>query len=95
MRAIYLLLVIVTITLGLLSRSNLVTLHPFISDYAGDTLWALMVYWGIRMILPKHAIFVSAFFALIFAFGIEFSQLYQAPWIDSIRATKLGALILV
>lgn len=32
--------------------------------------------------------------SLMFSFGIEFSQLYQAEWINSIRATILGGLIL-
>jgi len=32
--------------------------------------------------------------ALAFSIAIELSQLYHAPWIDSIRHTTLGALIL-
>ncbi len=32
--------------------------------------------------------------ALLFSFSIEISQLYHATWIDSLRATKLGGLIL-
>ena len=35
-----------------------------------------------------------ALLALTFAWGIEFSQIYHAPWIDDIRATTLGALLL-
>jgi hypothetical protein len=29
-----------------------------------------------------------------FAWGVEFSQLYHAPWIDAIRATPPGRLVL-
>lgn len=94
MRVIYFLLVVVTIALGLFSRSNLVASPSFVNRYIGDALWALMVFWGVRMILPNQAVWLSALFALIFAFGIEFSQLYHAPWIDSIRATRLGGLVL-
>ena len=32
--------------------------------------------------------------AMAFSVAIELSQLYHAPWIDSIRQTTLGGLIL-
>ena len=32
--------------------------------------------------------------ALAFSFAIEFSQLYQADWINALRRTTLGGLIL-
>lgn len=32
--------------------------------------------------------------AFLFSFFIEFSQLYQADWINQIRATTLGGLVL-
>lgn len=32
--------------------------------------------------------------ALFFAFAIEFSQLYHAPWIDDIRQNIIGGLVL-
>ena len=32
--------------------------------------------------------------AIGISFAIELSQLYRAPWIDSIRATRPGALVL-
>jgi hypothetical protein len=32
--------------------------------------------------------------ALVFSFAIETSQLYHAPWIDAVRATRLGSLVL-
>ena len=35
-----------------------------------------------------------AFLAMAFSIAIELSQLYHAPWIDSIRQTTLGGLIL-
>ena len=33
-------------------------------------------------------------FAIVFCYFIEFTQLYHAPWIDDIRKTALGGLIL-
>jgi hypothetical protein len=35
-----------------------------------------------------------ALLALGVAWGVEFSQLYHAPWIDAIRATLPGKLVL-
>ncbi len=32
--------------------------------------------------------------AVCFAWSIEFLQLYHAPWIDMIRSTRLGRLVL-
>ena len=43
------------------------------------------------MSLKKSASFGVA---LSFSYLIEVSQLYHAPWIDSIRATTLGGLVL-
>ena len=61
--------------------------------YLGDVLWAAMIYWGFKFLFvqePKR----TAFYALIFCFLIEFSQLYHEPWIDEIRNTRLGGLVL-
>ena len=32
--------------------------------------------------------------ALLLSFAVEFSQLYQADWIDALRANRFGALVL-
>jgi glycopeptide antibiotics resistance protein len=32
--------------------------------------------------------------ALLFSYGIEISQLYHAAWIDALRASRLGGLVL-
>lgn len=93
-RALYLALVFLTIALGLLSRSDVVSLPNFVALYAGDTLWALMVYWGFRMLLPTRAIVIAAGFALLFAFSIEFLQLFDIATLDSIRNTTIGGLVL-
>ena len=37
---------------------------------------------------------VSFHYALSFSYCIEISQLYQADWINAIRGTTLGALVL-
>jgi len=32
--------------------------------------------------------------ALVFCYSIEVSQLYHSPWIDTIRNTRIGGLVL-
>ena len=49
-RITYVIWIIVTMILGLSSRKFGPYLPAFVRDYAGDTLWALMVFWGRRNI---------------------------------------------
>lgn len=93
-RITYLLAIIAVITLGLASRRYSRQLPEFIAAYAGDTLWALMVFLGIGFLFPKWTTPRVAVAALLFAFSIEISQLYHAAWIDQIRHTTIGGLIL-
>lgn len=93
-RSVYGGLFVATILCGLLSRSSLIELPGFVAEFAGDTLWAMMVFWMFCCIKPSMSTRLMAIFALAFSFGIEFSQLYHAPWADAVRATKLGGLVL-
>ncbi len=79
---------------GLSSRSSLIVLPEFLNVYAGDTLWALMVFWLFRTLHPSAPLLRSFAIAICFSFSIEFSQFYHAPWIDSIRTTQFGGLVL-
>jgi Protein of unknown function (DUF2809) len=66
----------------------------FIHDYAGDALWAGMIYFGFRFLQPKSPLKMSVLYTLLFTYCIEISQLYQADWINAIRHTTLGGLVL-
>lgn len=94
MRLKYFILTILTMLLGLLSRKFMAYLPDLIAPYLGDMLWATMVYFGFRFLFPKTKTEICFLIAIIFSFGIEISQLYQAQWINNLRATTLGALIL-
>ena len=87
-------LAMLVILLGLASRHYHVAIFAPLGKYPGDALWALMVYLLIATFKPALPIAKVALSALIFAFGIEFSQLYQAEWIKAIRAYPLGHLVL-
>ena len=83
------------IAAGLASRSSQATALPdFVAIYAGDTLWALMVFLGLGFLFHAARTPVLAGAALGIAFAVEFSQLYEADWLNQIRATRLGALVL-
>lgn len=90
----YLVMVGVTIMLGLSSRQFSGYLPKAINLYLGDALWALMVFFIFCFIFRSKGTGWLAAVALLFAFGIEISQLYHAPWIDAIRQTRLGGLVL-
>ena len=93
-RVVYALLAIAVVAAGLLWRSGLIPMPPWLSNNGGDALWALMVFAGFGFPLPRASTLLVAVLALAFAWGVEFSQLYHAPWIDVIRATIPGKLVL-
>ncbi|MDO9212332.1 MAG: DUF2809 domain-containing protein [Methylococcales bacterium] len=93
-RTLYALLMLLVIGLGLGSRHYATHLPLFIASYAGDTLWALEVFLTTGFLFPTYPTKKIAVIALAFAFFIEFSQLYHAPWLDDIRHNRLAGLIL-
>ncbi|MED0989666.1 DUF2809 domain-containing protein [Bacillus nitratireducens] len=93
-RLLYAVFTIVVIILGLSSRKFAFVLPDLLNEYLGDALWSLMIFTGFGFLFPKIEMKKLAFISLIFCYGIEISQLYHAEWIDSIRATTLGGLVL-
>ncbi|QEM13573.1 DUF2809 domain-containing protein [Mucilaginibacter rubeus] len=88
-RITFFILIILTIILGLLSRH-----FKFIPLFIGDILWASMVYFIMRFLFINKPVRFNVIAALIFCFAIEFSQLYKAPWINDLRHTLFGRLVL-
>ena len=93
-RITYLLAATVVVILGLASRSYDRILPDFLAAYAGDTLWALTAFLVIGIFFPKWSTPRAGVAALVFAFAIEMSQLYRSPWVDQVRHTKIGGLVL-
>lgn len=93
-RLIYFFMIIVVMLMGLSTRYFSKNLPRWIILYAGDTLWALMIFLIIGFLFKKFSSIKVALFAAIFSVSIEMSQLYSAPWIDGLRKTKIGGLIL-
>ena len=93
-RLLYFACVLVTIALGLASRRYKALLPAFLAAYAGDTIWGLMVFFAVSYLTPQLTSAARAGLAFTFACAVEASQLYHAPWIDSIRQTTIGGLVL-
>ena len=93
-RIIYFLITSFVMILGLASRKYMSVFPDRIAPFVGDALWAMMVYFGFRFLFPKFNLLRSFILAMIFSFTIEFSQLYQAEWLNDIRSTTFGALVL-
>jgi Protein of unknown function (DUF2809) len=89
----YLILMSLFLMIGLASRAYS-TPNGIIHIYLGDVLWAAMIYCGLRSLLPSIPKSKTALYAISFCFLIEISQLYQAQWINNIRHTTLGGLVL-
>lgn len=91
-RFIYLILILLVVALGLASRLDFLPIWVYL--YVGDVLWALMVFLIFAMIFNTKSTYFVAVVAISFSFLIEFSQLYQATWINNVRHTTLGGLVL-
>ena len=87
-------MIIIVIFLGLSSRRMTNIMPHFLNTYLGDALWALMVYLGFGFIFNEMKIRKVALMGILFCYLIEVSQLYHANWIDNIRKTTLGGLVL-
>jgi hypothetical protein len=94
-RLVYAAIIAGVIVAGLGSRSEWASCLPaFLATYAGDTLWALLVFLCLGFVFTTQSSLRLALAALVISFSVEFSQLYQAEWIEAIRATRAGELLL-
>lgn len=81
----YFIIIASVIILGILSRNI-----DGVPTFFGDTLYAVMVYFGTRMLFINNSFIKTIALALVICFCIEFLQLYRAEWILAIRRTPLG-----
>ena len=98
----YLLTFLILIPLGLYSRIWFRSMEAqceggilcFWGEFAPDALYATMYYVILRWIWIHKSQVWAALWALLLCYAIEILQLYHAEWIDAVRATRLGGLIL-
>ncbi len=79
--------------LALATRHHPQWFHPLIQQYGGDTIWAGMFLFFLRMIFLQTPLWKLA--AVAYAMGVadELSQLYRAPRANEIRQTTFGRLL--
>ena len=87
-------LALLVIAVGLASRRGLVQFPAVLGNYPGDALWAWVVLLCVAWVRPAITRGRLVGVSLVVAFAIEFLQLYQAPWIQALRANKLAYLVL-
>ena len=87
-------LALLVIAVGLASRRGLVQFPAVLGNYPGDALWAWVVLLCVAWVRPSITRGRLVGVSLMIAFAIEFLQLYQAPWIQAVRANKLAYLVL-
>lgn len=90
-RLIYLFILIVTVATGLISRELSPSVVPL---FIGDILWGLAVFLLLKLIFIEKPLSTIVIISLIYTWATEFSQLYQAPWIDNLRQTFFGKVML-
>ena len=93
-RGLYVLWVAVVICFGLGSRTEWLALPAALAKYAGDSLWALVIFLVLGLLLPTRRTAFVAGMAAVVCGAVECSQLYHAPWIDAVRRTWFGRVAL-
>lgn len=92
-RLVYGALIVLVMALGLASRRYTSVLPTAIVQYAGDMLWATLIFLALGLVVPRWSSLSLAGAALALSYAVELSQIYHAPWIDAVRQTRLGGLI--
>lgn len=95
-RISYALLTCATVLLGLLSRSRAAGPLRTLPAWAevGDALYGSMACFGLGVLAPRLRLRSRAVLALAWCWGIELSQAVHLPWLEHLRRTRLGGLVL-
>ncbi len=88
----YFLLFLMTIAAGLFSRTSYIP--EIIYPYIGDALYAVMIYFLIGCCLARLSSLGVLLFTIAICFTIEMSQLLNVGWLNTIRQTIPGKLVL-
>ncbi|WJS92734.1 DUF2809 domain-containing protein [Flavobacterium johnsoniae] len=88
-RIYYTLIFLSIIFLGILSRK-----FSFIPLWIGDFLYAVMIYFLVRIFLPFKKAISIFLLSLLICYTIEFLQLYEEEWMIELRKTLFGRYVL-
>lgn len=79
--------------MGLATRSRPQAFPALVATYGGDVLYAVL--WvQIVAVVARGRVAVCAGIALAVCVAIEASQAVHLGWLDALRATRAGALVL-
>lgn len=93
-RALYALLLLLVVALGLGSRVFRPHIPDLIARYAGDTLWATALLLTLALIWPRARTRTLALAAALGSLLVELSQLAHPAWLDALRQLPGVALLL-
>ncbi|MBO9585555.1 MAG: DUF2809 domain-containing protein [Flavobacterium sp.] len=85
----YFLVFLSIIFFGILSRKI-----SFVPLWIGDFLYAVMIYFLVRVFFPSKKFFFIILASLLICYCIEFLQLYQGEWMVELRKTLFGRYVL-
>jgi len=92
--AISLVLIAITVTAGLAVRFAHLGLPFSVVKYGGSGLWAAMIYWLCSTFLPSGRWTRNVAISATLGTAVEFLKLYDPPWLDAVRRTLPGIIIL-
>ena len=87
-------LLLLVIAAGLGSRRYGDALPEFVAANAGDLLWTVAVYLTLAILAPTWSPVKLGLSALAISFAVEFSQLIDVDWLNAVRKTLPGHLLL-
>jgi len=93
-RRTYLIAIAVLFLFGLPSRLVPQYLPDFYVNFVGDGLWAMAIFFMLGLVFRAATTRRLVILSLAITYAIEFSELYQADWINQLRSIKLIGLIL-
>lgn len=93
-KLIYGLLFIFCTWLAITTRTHSAWFHPLVVQYGGDIIWAGMFLFFMRIFFATMPLWKLALICYAMGVADELLQLYHAPWIEAIRHTRIGGLVL-
>lgn len=88
------LLFVFCVWLALATRKHPEWFYPLMARYGGDTIWAGEFLFFLRILFLRTKLFKLAVFNYLFGVIVEVSQLWYTSWLDAIRHTLIGRLML-
>ena len=84
----------VVVVLGLASRKYAGFIPEFFAIHSGDALWTVAVVLSLAFLRPSWSAWPLGLIAFGISVGVELSQLLDWRWLNAIRRTTLGGLVL-